>query len=261
VSTDFLQVSNANSLPFTVSAWLRPTGDTGDPAVASLRTSKTDVGVNFAIGLNAQGARYLAIYTLPGSDWKQAAYTCTALNWIHVTWVFEETSGSLSRIRIFTNGASILSDAYTTVRAVTATGQLIFGTTGQETAGFKGHISDGRLYPSAFTDNQVAALYASYSGSSPYTCSPSCSGGTSGRCSRTGTGVCCSAGSACHTASLHPSQVLEAMGFAAAHAASTLRFSFSRFNTMPEVLQAADLVIEAVAKLHDLSAGGPVMIN
>ena len=74
-------------------------------------------------------------------------------------------------------------------------------------------------------------------------------------------GVCCSAGSACHTASLHPSQVLEAMGFAAAHAASTLRFSFSRFNTMPEVLQAADLVIEAVAKLHDLSAGGPVMIN
>jgi cysteine sulfinate desulfinase/cysteine desulfurase-like protein len=60
---------------------------------------------------------------------------------------------------------------------------------------------------------------------------------------------------------LHPSQVLEAMGFAAAHAASTLRFSFSRFNTMPEVLQAADLVIEAVAKLHDLSAGGPVMIN
>lgn len=74
-------------------------------------------------------------------------------------------------------------------------------------------------------------------------------------------GVCCSAGSACHSASLHPSQVLAAMGFDAAHAASTLRFSFSRFNTMPEVLQAADLVIEAVAKLRDLSAGGPVMIN
>jgi cysteine sulfinate desulfinase/cysteine desulfurase-like protein len=55
--------------------------------------------------------------------------------------------------------------------------------------------------------------------------------------------------------------VLEAMGFAAAHAASTLRFSFSRFNTIPEVLQAADLVIEAVAKLHDLSAGGPVRVN
>ena len=30
---------------------------------------------------------------------------------------------------------------------------------------------------------------------------------------------------------------------------------------MPEVLQAAGLVVEAVAKLHDLSAGGPVMIN
>ena len=69
--------------------------------------------------------------------------------------------------------------------------------------------------------------------------------------------VACSAGSACHAGSLHPSIVLEAMGFDARHAASTLRFSFSRFNTLPEVLQAADLVIEAVAKMREFSAGGP----
>lgn len=74
-------------------------------------------------------------------------------------------------------------------------------------------------------------------------------------------GVCCSAGSACHAGTLHPSAVLEAMGFNAAHAASTLRFSFSRFNTMPEVLQAADLVIEAVAKMREFSAGGPVAMS
>lgn len=74
-------------------------------------------------------------------------------------------------------------------------------------------------------------------------------------------GVCCSAGSACHAGSLHPSAVLEAMGFDACHAASTLRFSFSRFNTMPEVLQAADFVIEAVAKMREFSAGGPVVMS
>lgn len=73
--------------------------------------------------------------------------------------------------------------------------------------------------------------------------------------------VCCSAGSACHAGSLHPSAVLEAMGFDARHAASTLRFSFSRFNTMPEALRAADVVIEAVSKMREFSAGGPVVMS
>jgi len=73
--------------------------------------------------------------------------------------------------------------------------------------------------------------------------------------------VCCSAGSACHAGSLHPSAVLDAMGFDAHHAASTLRFSFSRFNTMTEALRAADLVIEAVAKMREFSAGGLVVIS
>ena len=53
-------------------------------------------------------------------------------------------------------------------------------------------------------------------------------------------GVCASAGSACHSAAVHPSHVLEAMGYDAEHAARTLRFSFSRFNTAPEIDQALD---------------------
>lgn len=65
-------------------------------------------------------------------------------------------------------------------------------------------------------------------------------------------GVCCSAGSACHTGALHPSSVLEAMGYDAAHAASTLRFSFSRFNAEPEVERAVAAVVAAVAKLRSL---------
>lgn len=76
-------------------------------------------------------------------------------------------------------------------------------------------------------------------------------------------GVCCSAGSACHAASVHPSPVLEAMGFDSAHAASTLRFSFSRFNTTEEVRAAAGIVIASARKLQQLKdeARGPVVIS
>lgn len=74
-------------------------------------------------------------------------------------------------------------------------------------------------------------------------------------------GVSCSAGSACHAASVHPSPVLEAMGFDASHAASTLRFSFSRFNTMEESLRAADIVIAAANKMRSLNEGGPVLVS
>lgn len=74
-------------------------------------------------------------------------------------------------------------------------------------------------------------------------------------------GVCCSAGSACHTAAVHPSHVLEAMGLDAQHAASTLRFSFCRFNTMGEALAAADEVIACANKMRLLKAheAGPVV--
>ncbi|MEZ5388061.1 MAG: cysteine desulfurase family protein [Prosthecobacter sp.] len=63
-------------------------------------------------------------------------------------------------------------------------------------------------------------------------------------------GICTSAGSACHTGTLHPSHVLEAMDVSARDAACTLRFSFSRFNTKPEAETAAHAVIDAVNKLH-----------
>ncbi|MBX7209678.1 MAG: cysteine desulfurase [Verrucomicrobiaceae bacterium] len=76
-------------------------------------------------------------------------------------------------------------------------------------------------------------------------------------------GVCCSAGSACHAGAVHPSPVLEAMGLDAAHAASTLRFSFSRFNTEAEAHAAAASVIAAAGKLRALKDGdeGPVVVS
>ncbi|MFN0079945.1 MAG: cysteine desulfurase family protein [Prosthecobacter sp.] len=74
-------------------------------------------------------------------------------------------------------------------------------------------------------------------------------------------GIACSAGSACHSAALHPSHVLEAMGFEAAHAASTLRFSFSRFNTKTEAEAAADAVIDATHKMRAERGDGSMVIS
>jgi cysteine desulfurase len=72
-------------------------------------------------------------------------------------------------------------------------------------------------------------------------------------------GIACSAGSACHTAVLHPSHVLEAMGLDAEHARSTLRFSWSRFNTMEETLRAAEQVVACAKKMRSLRPPGAVL--
>jgi cysteine desulfurase len=63
-------------------------------------------------------------------------------------------------------------------------------------------------------------------------------------------GVCCSAGSACTTGSLHPSHVLKAMGCSDARARSSLRFSFSHFNTLEETDAALNILQEVIASLR-----------
>ncbi|MCE9520672.1 MAG: aminotransferase class V-fold PLP-dependent enzyme, partial [Verrucomicrobia bacterium] len=68
-------------------------------------------------------------------------------------------------------------------------------------------------------------------------------------------GLACSAGSACHTGDLQSSHVLMAMGFDDARIRSTMRFSWSRMNTMEETLKAADIVIACVNKMRSLQTG------
>jgi cysteine desulfurase len=65
-------------------------------------------------------------------------------------------------------------------------------------------------------------------------------------------GLCASAGSACTAGSLHPSHVLMAMGFPTERARGSLRFSFSRLNTMAEVERGLEIVVRAVGKLRTL---------
>jgi cysteine desulfurase len=71
--------------------------------------------------------------------------------------------------------------------------------------------------------------------------------------------LCCSAGSACTSGSVHASHVLRAMGFSNDRARASLRFSFGRFNTEEDLEAACRIVPEMVAKLRSLrTAKGPV---
>jgi len=66
-------------------------------------------------------------------------------------------------------------------------------------------------------------------------------------------GVCCSAGSACTTGSVHPSHVLRAMGFSTERARASLRFSFSRYNTADEVRRGLEILQGVIGKLRRMS--------
>jgi len=75
-------------------------------------------------------------------------------------------------------------------------------------------------------------------------------------------GVCCSAGSACTSGSVHPSHVLKAMGFSNERARASLRFSFGRFNTDADIDAALEIVPAVINKLRSLSpAGSPVLVG
>ena len=63
-------------------------------------------------------------------------------------------------------------------------------------------------------------------------------------------GICASAGSACHTGSLHASAILTAMGFDRERALGTARFSLSTFITREELDRAIEVIVRSVEKLR-----------
>lgn len=65
--------------------------------------------------------------------------------------------------------------------------------------------------------------------------------------------VAVSSGSACTSASLEPSYVLRAMGLDEELAHSSIRFGLGRFNTEEEVDYVAQLMIDKVSRLRDMS--------
>lgn len=63
-------------------------------------------------------------------------------------------------------------------------------------------------------------------------------------------GVCVSAGSACSSHSSEPSHVLKAIGLTDEQVRSTIRVSFSEYNTIDEVHKAAEIVADCVSLLN-----------
>lgn len=63
-------------------------------------------------------------------------------------------------------------------------------------------------------------------------------------------GVFCSHGSACSAGALEVSRVLLGLGLGMKRAKSSLRFSFSRFNTPDEIARGAEIIKETVKKLR-----------
>ncbi|MCF6777834.1 IscS subfamily cysteine desulfurase [Thiotrichales bacterium 19X7-9] len=62
-----------------------------------------------------------------------------------------------------------------------------------------------------------------------------------------------SAGSACNSATVEPSYVLQALGLSAQDAHSSIRFSIGRYTTEKEVDFASNLIVKEVQKLRHLS--------
>ena len=65
--------------------------------------------------------------------------------------------------------------------------------------------------------------------------------------------VAVSSGSACTSATLEPSYVLRALGRADELAHSSIRFSFGRQTTIEDINQTADILLDVVEKLRQLS--------
>ncbi len=66
-------------------------------------------------------------------------------------------------------------------------------------------------------------------------------------------GICASSGSACTSGSLEPSHVLRAMGIPFTLSHSSIRFSFSRYNTEEEVDYCIKVLPEIVERLRSIS--------
>lgn len=65
--------------------------------------------------------------------------------------------------------------------------------------------------------------------------------------------ICASSGSACTSGSLEPSHVLRAMGIPYTRAHGTIRFSFSRYNTMADVDFVMEHLPEIITKIRNIS--------
>lgn len=65
-------------------------------------------------------------------------------------------------------------------------------------------------------------------------------------------GVCVSSGSACSSHSVEPSHVLRAIGLSDEESRSTIRISFSEYNTIDEIENAAEIIVQCILTLKNI---------
>lgn len=74
-------------------------------------------------------------------------------------------------------------------------------------------------------------------------------------------GLCCSAGSACSSGSIHPSHVLTAMGVTRDEARASLRFSLGRSTTGADIDRALKIIPLVIAKLREAQPVGGLPVH
>ena len=192
--SQYLTVPNTYNTPMTIMLWARmDTGYPGgctvsmDDGTSAIGTTPTNQGFVVA---EAPGVQYM--YARLGT-WQPAGntYNPAANTWHHIAYTINDKT-----VTSYYNGGS--AGSTTGTAALPGYLKLLVGTCNNNPGisyGFKGHISDVRMYNMVLTSTQVQSVYNSGNSPAPYlACSSSCSAGQTTHCNSAGTAVCCAPG-------------------------------------------------------------------
>lgn len=147
-------LNNVLSDKFTISFWIKPVGEAGARSVYF--GSNGDVAFIFNIEKNA--SNQLRYYWNIGSpDYNNTAFTIADDVWQHIAVVRESATST----KFYKNGTLI--NTYTTnCPAITNTNSTFYLGRDNRTGAtcYKGYMSDFRLYATAFTADEIKALYS-----------------------------------------------------------------------------------------------------
>jgi hypothetical protein len=144
------------SLPFTLSAWVKPEGFQDYRAIFSKRDGTSDSKIRFDVGLSKGGGN---VYLYTGAT-KISFNAGPALNtWTHITVVATTSSTSL-----YVNG--VLRQTVGAARLGSGAGaNTVIGGTGEAAGGdndpFKGSIDEVRVYNRSLSATEVQQIFAS----------------------------------------------------------------------------------------------------
>lgn len=196
----FTMPSFVPSSGFSVCMWYRPTPyQVASPvSYEGVFGVSKDTSAVYMLSLSRSGTANEFSFTMDNNVWgawlfNYAASYFTANTWYHTCTIIN----SDDTYNLYFNGASVRSGSLTSRwdRSQTRAANQIFSAYGDC---FQGKIDEFRLYNKGLSAAEVTAIYAfrgdTYTPVMSLTCSPSCLANTYGRCTPSGTAVCCGAG-------------------------------------------------------------------